>query len=225
MVHVPLFSREITARPWDRLPSDAWLVIDKALLAPALVVVVAFSLSLIVAWDFHFPTEGEKIAWRVCSVYHAAFSLGLAAYYIYVCLRGDHAGRSMKASLSSPPPPGPDGAVQRRAETVGRSAVDIARPNKAFFRDVEAEAAAGDFCGRLEGVTRKSLNWLRRWRNISPDGDPDMEIGLHATFFPLVGTFLFIFCRLFFYVEDFVSIREQPAGVYRAVNKYVPFLG
>ncbi|KAK4110695.1 hypothetical protein N656DRAFT_713149 [Canariomyces notabilis] len=192
MVHLPLFGREIKTRPWDRLPSDAWLVIDRDLLAPGFVVVAASSLAPLAAWSFYFPTEAEKMAWRACSIYHAAFSIAVCAYYIYVATQA------------------PGGALPSKVQVVYDIEAVQLTPNGAFARS--------------KAVIQACSDWLRRWRNISPDGDPDMELDFFAASLPLVGTFLFICCRLFFYVECFASIRQQPAGVYKAVNKYVPFL-
>ncbi|KAL2192790.1 hypothetical protein P885DRAFT_46889 [Corynascus similis CBS 632.67] len=191
MVHLPLFSRKIESRPWDRMPSEAYLVIDRVLFLPAMVVAAGFSLSPLAAWNFHFPTEAERLAWRVCSVYHAVFSILLSMYYGYCVFK-----------------------LETEASRIDNTC------------DVEAGTDAGTvtFCVRYRYTKQRAAAWLRSWRNISPDGDPDMAIGLRATFVPLLGTFLYIFCRAFFYIEDFIAIREQPVGVYTAMNKFIPFM-
>lgn len=220
MVKVPLFSREIKTRLWDRLPSDAWLVIDRALLAPAFMVIVGFSISPLIAWNWHFPSEGERLAWRVCSVYHAAFSIALGVYYIYAALLEE----KKAAKLANYPQSLPCSPIVQQPAVIGRPAFEGPRPSKTCY-DVEAVSVPPEKTEvKAKGVVQKSLVWLRSWRNISPNHDPDMSIGLHATFPTLIGTFLYIFCRIFFYVEDFVSIREQPVSVYTAMNKFIPFM-
>lgn len=81
MLHIRLFSRPVTSRPWDRFPSDTWLCPTFAWSIPASCVTILFSLLFIAGWNFHFPSTAEKILWRICSVYHAAFSLYGAVYY------------------------------------------------------------------------------------------------------------------------------------------------
>ncbi|KAK3311665.1 uncharacterized protein B0T15DRAFT_508205 [Chaetomium strumarium] len=235
MVRVPLFSREIRARPWDRLPSAAWLVIDRTLFAPAFLVNTVFGVSPLAAWNFHFATHGERLAWRMCGIYHALFSISLGVYYIYVVL---HPPQNTEAGKA----PGTAGAAATTGNTSSSATLQAgASPSEGQQRqgggkgqafgvtasaDVEARLAnsAEHVSLRRKRIIQAAVEWLDRWRNISPDGDPDMEIGLRATFLPLAGTFLYIFCRMFFYVECFIAIRQQPVGVYKAMNKFLPFM-
>jgi hypothetical protein len=217
---VPLFSREIKARPWDRFPSEAFLVIDRALLAPGFIIGVAFSMSPLAAWNFHFPTEGEKLVWRVCAVYHAVYSTSVAVYYIY-CALLEHKGASKKGKDSQPPP-----RPLKVQQPGGAPVPEETQPGKVpVYYEVEAGVDSSEQTGvKPKGLLQASIIWLRSLRNISPDGDPDMELSLRATLPTLLGTFLYMFCRVFFYVEDFVSIREQPVGVYTSMNKFIPFM-
>ncbi len=65
-------------------------------------------------------------------------------------------------------------------------------------------------------------NWLQQWaesmRNLSIDKDPDMAMSLRWTMSIFFPTVLYIFCRLYFYVEDIVSLRSQPGDVYAPIN-------
>lgn len=87
MLHIRVFSRAVKSRPWDRFPSDTWLCPSFAWTIPATCVTVIFSILFIAGWNFHFPTNTEKIMWRVCSVYHAVFSLYGASYYLIEMLK------------------------------------------------------------------------------------------------------------------------------------------
>lgn len=65
-------------------------------------------------------------------------------------------------------------------------------------------------------------SWLEQcaesMRNLSLDKDPDMAMSLRWTMGIFFPTVLYIFCRLYFYVEDVVSLRSQPANVYAPIN-------
>jgi hypothetical protein len=219
MMKLPVLSRQIKARPWDRFPSDAHLVVNRALLFPAFLVGVGFSLSPLAAWNFHFPTEGERLAWRVCSVYHAVFSVVVPLYYIYAALRL-HKRASGKANRSEPLPP------SSKTQHSGGPIPEETRPVKSpECSDVEAATAPSEQAGgRCKGFLQARINWLRSWRNISSDGDPDMEMSLRLASSAFVGTILYLLCRLFFYVEDWLSIRQQPVDVYVSMNKFIPFM-
>jgi hypothetical protein len=235
MMNVPLFGRQVKARPWDRIPSDTFLAVDRVLLAPGFIVVVVSSLSLLVAWNFHFPTEAERLAWRICSVYDACFSIVVVAYYISVSLEQDlrrnwseMEPEKQQSSSSSSSVDGDGNGLQRALDMYSwrlgddagslNSTGTMKRSSRSGHKgEREEEEAAG-------AVWRGWLEWIRGWRNIDPDGDPDMEIPLRVTLPILVGTFLYIFCRLFFYVEDVIAIRSQPADVYKAMNKFIPFM-
>ncbi|KAK4102299.1 hypothetical protein N658DRAFT_506487 [Parathielavia hyrcaniae] len=243
-LRLPLLSREIKARPWDRFPSIAFLAIDPLLLTLGFVVVLGFSLSPLAAWNFHFPTEGERMAWRVCSVYHAVYSITLTLYYVYHALRANKYKTPDPSGFSSPLPTPPcpaDAAAHEQLAGINTETTTTARRSKSpsktpvSYYDVEEnpppgspqqqQQQSGPAIKSCKAVLRAGIIWATRMRVISPDGDPDMGLGLHVTALPLVATLLYGFCRLFFYIEDFVSIREQPKGVYTAVNRFIPFMG
>ena len=60
---------------------------------------------------------------------------------------------------------------------------------------------------------------------LSHDQDPEMAIRLHVIGPITVICAIYTICRAYFYVEDYLSLRIQPAGVYVTVNRYVPFWG
>lgn len=78
-----------------------------------------------------------------------------------------------------------------------------------------------------EGQPRvsKARMVVNRVRNISREQDPDMAVPLRVIVPVSLICALYICCRLFIYVEDFMSLRAQPAGVYISVNQFIPFLG
>jgi hypothetical protein len=68
------------------------------------------------------------------------------------------------------------------------------------------------------------LAWIRTWRNISPEQDPEMEVPLRIMVPVTITVLLYVLCRLYIYFEDFFTLRQQPAGVYLTVNKFMPFM-
>jgi hypothetical protein len=102
MLRVPFFSRPVTSRPWDRFPSDAWLCPDFTYTPIALCVLLGFSIMFIVAWNFYFPTYTEKVLWRICSVYHAVFSIYGGVYFLIEMSksrrRSSHPHRNVRSS-------------------------------------------------------------------------------------------------------------------------------
>jgi hypothetical protein len=72
---------------------------------------------------------------------------------------------------------------------------------------------------------RKLTGFTALWRNISLDQDPTMALKLRVIILSTIACGLYSLSRGYFYVEDFVSLRTQPVGVYITVNRFLPFLG
>jgi len=192
MAYFPLVSRPITARPWNRFPSDTWLYADAKYTPYASLVTLGFSFLFTLAWNFHFPTYTEQLLWRICSVYHTAFTIYGGLYYLVETI-----GNKKKT----------------QAKTMARVATQV--------EDVETQAK------RRHGIYRRGktlLAWMRTWRNVSPDQDPEMEVPLRIILPVSITCLLYVLCRVYIYFEDFFGLRQQPAGVYLTVNKFIPFL-
>lgn len=83
-MHLPIFSRPVTAVPYDRIPSDHFLTPDiKAEIIGAPTIVLFGSIFLL-AWNFAFPSTAEKILWRIASTYILSFTL-LGGIYAQYC--------------------------------------------------------------------------------------------------------------------------------------------
>ncbi|PWY67091.1 hypothetical protein BO94DRAFT_561221 [Aspergillus sclerotioniger CBS 115572] len=80
---IPMFSRPMTARPRDRIPSDTFPVTDMEADCIATPVLLLFGSMFMVTWDFHFPSRAEHILWRIASIYNLVFTVvgGLHAGY------------------------------------------------------------------------------------------------------------------------------------------------
>ncbi|KAK3318837.1 hypothetical protein B0H66DRAFT_517213 [Apodospora peruviana] len=106
----------------------------------------------------------------------------------------------------------------------------ISFSEKSHEFDKEVDSDASTICeekerqqqprGNMRGRVKK---WIHGFRNLSPDQDPDETVSLRFEL-PLIGvSILYAVCRAYFYLDDFIGLRDQPAGVYRDVSKYLPF--
>jgi hypothetical protein len=205
-------------RLWDRFPSDIWIPVDGWIILLGFVVQVPFSASFLAAWFFYFPTPSEKLLWRICSVYHAAFSIFGASYYLPGALNS----RVFKTRQ----PPKTTQAKMSRLRKLLASSVSVGEVMREC-QDIEARTKPSPSTPRKRRLPRSMSgieDWLGRWRNISPDKDPDMEVPLRWIIPISIACFIYILCRFYFYIEDFVGLRSQPAGVYQTVNRFIPFM-
>jgi hypothetical protein len=82
-LYIPLFSRPVKNRPHDRIPSDNWLPTGFAIEVFSGVFIIASSATFACAWNFHFPSEVERILWRAASVLNLAFAVVGGGYTWY----------------------------------------------------------------------------------------------------------------------------------------------
>ncbi|KAJ8128804.1 hypothetical protein O1611_g4828 [Lasiodiplodia mahajangana] len=81
---------------------------------------------------------------------------------------------------------------------------------------------------RQSGVRRhlyKAKLWISSWRNVTVNQNPEFTVRLRIMGPASLLCGLYMVARAYFYVEDLVSLRTQPTGVYQTVNRFVPFLG
>jgi len=257
-VRLPVFSRRMPADGlWDRIPYR-WHVIEHAWMYAVWPVVMAFAVSPFIAWNFHFPTPGERLAWRVCVTYLLVASVA-ADFYFYIStvllLRKSRreeeeregklaAAAAAAAAVAAAPretaPPLPllllssSSSPSSADPSLAPSSSSSSPSTDTNTTDRHRHGISSQDVEKAEAETstdekkRRSLadRWIGRCRNISPDGDPEMRIGLRATFIPMFLVALGIGCRLFVVVEDLAAFRAQPAGIYRTITLegLVPFL-
>ena len=68
-------TRRIKVRPIDRIPSDNWLPSPMSTALAGGTLIVAYSTLFITAWNLSFPTEIERILWRVASIITLIFGV------------------------------------------------------------------------------------------------------------------------------------------------------
>ncbi|KAJ5737058.1 uncharacterized protein N7483_002183 [Penicillium malachiteum] len=85
-VHLPLFSRAVHTKPYNRIPSDNFLPLDitAELITPP--VIILFGSMFMFAWNFHFPSVLEQTRWRTSSICTLCFSIfgQLAIKYLQI---------------------------------------------------------------------------------------------------------------------------------------------
>ncbi|KAL6403896.1 oxidoreductase [Ilyonectria robusta] len=200
-LHLWIVSRPIKVRPWDRFPSDLWICPDLVFAPVAAAILVGFSVLFLPAWNFHFPTPTEQLLWRICSTYHAVFSLYGGGYYLIEMFRNR---RQFLRRVRGPP-------LERA----------IPLQDLESQRTVQVDEQPNTF---RERILRSVVDWIKDCRNISDGRDPNMAIPLRILFPVSITCALYVACRFYIYFEDFFSLRAQPAGVFLSVNKFIPFL-
>jgi hypothetical protein len=186
MLHIRVFSRPVTSRPWDRFLSDTWLCPTFAWSIPASCVTILFSLLFIAGWNFHFPSTAEKVLWRTCSVYHAAFSLYGAVYY----------GIEMMKTKKRP---------------------SHSSHSRRHLRPVEESLHLVSSNGAPRTIPLVT-EFLDKWHSTLPVQDPEARTSLRVLIPITVTCALYAICRICIYVEDFISLRQQPSDVYTSAN-------
>ncbi|KAI0515448.1 hypothetical protein F5B22DRAFT_656120 [Xylaria bambusicola] len=221
IIHVRMVSRPVKTRPWNRLPSDQWLPPDQVLIPFGSLILLLFSSSFLIAWNFYFPTKTEQWLWRGFAIYHSVFVVYGGVYYLIEAIRWNK--RKPKDSA--------EGTSGVSTIPHGDTAQDLIRPSTSE-RNVspaqqqptcnQTNPIAGSHWQRWYWITQQRIVSLR---NISADKDPDMVMPLRVIVPVTVTCVLYIIARGFLYIEDFISLRLQPANTYESVNKFLPFIG
>lgn len=270
LMRLPIISRPMTSRPWNRVPSDTWLPFEKSWsLAPlAGAILLVFSFWSLLGWNFFYPSPAEQYLWRICAVIQAVGGIYGGMHYVIVGFRWHAAyekaqqvalGRraTIFAGREAYQRHGggavPTKAVTSSEESVLSSDVESQRIQRRPITTKSAAEAAvvqqpetqpstvtatdnqrgrclvpGYLMMRLDRLARmwkkfsRSLDCLR---NISADKDPEMALPLRALIAVTVVCVPYTLARIYVYVEDFISMRVQPADVYVTVNRYLPFWG
>ncbi|ETS86955.1 hypothetical protein PFICI_00783 [Pestalotiopsis fici W106-1] len=218
ILHIPLVSRRMNSRPWNRFPSDMWLPPDLFYTPYGCFILLWFSASFLIAWNFQFPTEVEQQLWRACSVYCAVFMIYGFVYYVISWYMWKKAIEGNGVPRSRP------GPRSVRKAPLNPTTLLSGDQEQAIDTDTVILEARSCPKGPMR-VIHRLLAVLGRMRNISIDKDPEMAVPLHVMIPVTITCVVYTFCRLFLYVEDFLSLRTQPIGVYYTVNKFIPFLG
>jgi hypothetical protein len=193
---------------WDRIPTDIWRPINGSAIAFTLLVTIAFGSSFVLGWNFYFPSTGEQFMWRICSVYNFVYSMFILSYHVLMSVRHykHHSRLPVKPEASDRP-------------LTMINTVDI----EAVTSRTQAEGKKRRFKSLSLAISNLGSRFLHELRTLNPDNSQDEALPLRITFPVWIATVLYILCRLYFYLEDMISLRSQPSGVYVGVNKFLPF--
>ncbi|KAK5658114.1 hypothetical protein OQA88_2670 [Cercophora sp. LCS_1] len=209
MFWIPIGSRPVTSRPWDRVPSDSWIPIELSwvIATSGGFVLMAFSGWFLLGWNLAFPTTAELWVWRGAAIYHAVFGVTISLYYLIECMKW-HAAAVRGGS----------GNVPTRYTLTVLELGDGADPES----HIGWASVSQGVCARI--WSRMSL-LVDRVTNLSLDKDPTMRMPFGTLVLTTALTIGYVASRACFVIDDLMSLRLQPSGVYITVNQYVPFWG
>ena len=104
-LHIPIFSRKITNKPWDRIPHVNFRNGNLRADLFAGIFTTIFGATFVLGWAFHFPSRIEEILWRSASVYMLVFCIiGMCQFAAYKYLPLFNKRISPKADLENGAP-------------------------------------------------------------------------------------------------------------------------
>lgn len=201
MMHLHPYGRPIKQELWDRFPSDLWRPMELIYYPLGGVFIVGFSASFMIGWNFHFPTPTEQLIWRLAASYHMFFSLYGAFHWLYE----DQMWHRAQKRMHNPP--------------------EMSQSQTADAEALPQQGEPKQTPSRSRGLVNRWVTLLRSQVNNSADKDPSMAVPLFVIIPNVLISAVYAWCRLYFYAEDFVSLREQPRGIYLTGNRFLPFIG
>lgn len=196
-----------------------FLLMDFDLELIAVVFILLFSSIFFIAWNSHFPTYFEQMAWRAASIYMMTFGLigpAWMALWMWILLPEKRLANGHEMSLlEQSPPPHPGQLVIRRFLHWGQA--PIRGPRLPHTEDASAEDTILH-PPTSSGFFNKVHRILSKTHNISPDKDPYLDIPMGF----LIGTsflcLLYVVFRMYILTEDFVGLRSMPSNAYDTVD-------
>lgn len=87
-------------KPYDHIPSDNWLRPQSIRIEiPVGLVILAFAATFMIGWNFDFPTQAERIIWRVTSVFNLGYGvIGGSIVWYWLELAPPHERRNSQDS-------------------------------------------------------------------------------------------------------------------------------
>ena len=189
------------ARPVDRFSNASTPEVGAWLWNTGVVWALIFGAIFIVPWNFSFPTEAERLLWRISSI---IYLVTLAAgdlvtkwgFEWWPYLRGWWAGRRGRMPAES----------------------------KAEFR--QSETGEQEEKGQ-KSSRRPPQNVWKLLRNPSPGQDPHLTAPLKAILPIQTLALAYFLARAYILVEDFLELRSLPANAYQTVDwgQLIPHFG
>lgn len=183
-----LFTRPVTTKPYNRIPSDNFPVTDVAAEAICTPFIIGYSCTFILAWNFDFPSPAEQLLWRISSIYMLVFCVagGLYAGFCHWFLIPKNTTLSKSTS-------GSDISLQDTLLPTHHIAVEPL-------------------------VKTRIQKLAAEMRNVSPDKDPHMEVPLKVLIPNLCICVFYCVFRAYILLEDYVGLRRLPESAFGTVQ-------
>lgn len=84
-LHLPIFARPVETLPYNRIPTDRFLALDLTAEVIGYSTIYVFGSVFMFAWNFPFPSNTEKILWRISSIYTLSVFTTFGTIYGVYC--------------------------------------------------------------------------------------------------------------------------------------------
>lgn len=196
------------ARPVDRFSNTSSPEVAAWVWNPGLVFALSFGAIFIVPWNFSFPTQAERLLWRISSVTYVVTMAGGElvtrwAFEWWPYLRDWWAGKLGRRM------PAKSGSRQS-----GETETETEKPEKERQKNSRRRR-------------RQPQNVWELLRNTSPGQDPRLAAPLKAILPMHILVLAYLLARAYILVEDFLELRSLPASAYQTVEwgQVIPHFG
>ncbi|KAL2165952.1 hypothetical protein VTG60DRAFT_3572 [Thermothelomyces hinnuleus] len=211
------FTRRVRTKPWDRIPGDMFLLMDFDLQIAAGAFITVFSNIFFIAWNAHFPTYFEQLAWRAASLYMIFFGISGCLWmgmWVWVYVPRIRHAEGPELSLF-------EGSLEVKFLNLHRA--PYRDPSLPQFRQASAKRPTWirNLLGVLDGVGQ----FLTKTHNISPDKDPCLNAPVGFVIGNTVLWVLYVVFRGYILIEDLVWLRSLPSDAYLTVEwlSFLPY--
>ncbi|KAM5429250.1 hypothetical protein McanMca71_007775 [Microsporum canis] len=157
------------------------------------------------SWNFHLPSERERLFWRVSCI----FNIALCAFgALFLGVFGSAVNESAKKNERKPQ------KCSMSEKTTHLPPPVTARQARDLVRD------GASYAKRLITHIRLAL------RNNSPDKDPEFDVPFRTLILSTPVCVMYAIFRIFVLIEDVISLRELPSSTFQTVewSRYWPHL-
>jgi hypothetical protein len=182
LLRLSIFCREIKGRPLNRLPNVNWPPLNLSGTLWYGLVTFIYSALFLLGWNFSFPTDTERLLWRIAGIVTITFPVAVWPVELYL----------------------------DRGLSVRKSSSQQKNPSD---RDCEALRRSPRLSRKLSGLG-KSKGFAGRFRNISPDRDPALDIELRALIPATILCAAYTIARVYFLAEDIAGLRSLPSSLF-----------
>ncbi|KAL2144735.1 hypothetical protein VTI28DRAFT_8581 [Corynascus sepedonium] len=204
------FIRRVYKKPWDRIPGDMFLLMDFDLQLVAAGFIAVFSAIFVIAWNSHFPTLFEQMAWRAASLYMMLYGvigclwMGMWVWVFFPRIRYAE---------------GPALSLFERGLHIEFPGLHRTLYREPCLPRIEPTRHKHQKQTRsLLRILDEAGRVLTKTYNISPDKDPHLNIPAGFMIGNTVLCLLYLVFRAYILIEDLVGLRSLPSDAYKTVE-------